>query len=142
MQVSDIMTARVVSVDPYDRLGLVREIFNNVGFHHLLVVEKRKLVGVLSDRDFFKAISPMLGRAAARPRDEATLERRVHQIMSREVVTVRSATPLSEVVDTFLAHRISCLPVINDDREPQGIVSWRDLLSLLKRELPAAEILA
>lgn len=132
MQVADIMTARVVSVDPYDRLEVVREIFANVRFRHLLVVEERKLVGLLSDRDYFRAISPTLGTEAATAADLSTLEPRVHQIMSRKLITVSANAPLRTVVDKFLNNRISCLPVVNGDREAEGIVSWRDVMTLLK----------
>ncbi|MEO0424927.1 MAG: CBS domain-containing protein [Pseudomonadota bacterium] len=142
MQVADMMTARVVSVDPYDRLEVVREIFANVRFRHLLVVEERKLVGVLSDRDYFKAISPTLGMEAATAADAATLEPRVHQIMTRKLITVSANAPLRTVVDKFLNNRISCLPVVNGDREPEGIVSWRDVMKLLKSRAKALEAFA
>lgn len=127
MQVSDIMTRRLVTVAPYDRLALVRTIFDNVAFHHLLVVERRRLVGVLSDRDYLKAISPKIGFEAATDRDLATLDQRVHQVMGRDLVTLGPAAGVAEAVACFLAHRISCLPVVDDERRPLGILSWRDI---------------
>lgn len=139
VQVSDIMTARVVSVDPYDRLEVVREIFANVKFHHLLVVEERKLVGVLSDRDYLRAISPTLEREAVTDKDRVTLAPRVHQIMSRKLITVTSTMPLRTVVDKFMNNRISCLPVVDGDQQPQGIVSWRDVMKLLKHKARVRE---
>ena len=34
----------------------------------------------------------------------------------------------ADAVALFLAHKISCIPVVDDGFRPVGIVSWRDLL--------------
>jgi len=66
MDLGSIMTARVVTVEMDDRLEIVKEIFDTMNFHHLLVVdEHKKLSGVVSDRDLLRAISPYVGSAAA-----------------------------------------------------------------------------
>ncbi len=66
MVMGDIMTARVVTVEMDDRLEVVKEIFDTMRFHHLLVVdEHKKLSGVVSDRDLLRALSPYV---AAQPR--------------------------------------------------------------------------
>ncbi len=65
MVMRDIMTARVVTVEMDDRLEVVKEIFDTMNFHHLLVVdEHKKLSGVVSDRDLLRALSPYVGSAA------------------------------------------------------------------------------
>jgi acetoin utilization protein AcuB len=62
--VGHIMTADMVTVEMDDTLHAVREIFDNTCFHHLLVVNDRRLLGVIFDRDLLKALSPHLGTAA------------------------------------------------------------------------------
>jgi acetoin utilization protein AcuB len=132
MDLGTIMTARVVTVEMDDRLEVVKEIFDTKSFHHLLVVdEDRKLSGVVSDRDLLRAISPYVGSAAETERDLATLNKRVHQIMSRHPITLRPQSKVAEAVRLLLAHRISCIPVVDDESKPVGIVSWRDLLRSL-----------
>jgi acetoin utilization protein AcuB len=37
----------------------------------------------------------------------------------------------AEAVKLLLAHRISCIPIVDDEFKPVGIVSWRDLLRSL-----------
>jgi acetoin utilization protein AcuB len=132
MALGDIMTARVVTVDMDDRLERVKEIFDTKGFHHLLVTdESMKLVGLVSDRDLLRALSPYVGSAAETTRDLATLNKRVHQIMTRHPLTLRPQSGVAEAVNLLLANRISCIPIVDDDCKPVGIVSWRDLLRTL-----------
>jgi len=136
MVMRDIMTARVVTVEMDDRLEVVKEIFDTMNFHHLLVVdEHKKLSGVVSDRDLLRALSPYVGSAAETERDLATLNKRVHQIMSRRPITLREQSAVTEAVNLLLAHRISCIPIVDDEFKPIGIVSWRDLLKSLEPRL-------
>jgi acetoin utilization protein AcuB len=132
MVLSNIMTARIVTVEMDDRLEVVKEIFDTMKFHHLLVVdEHKKLSGIVSDRDLLKALSPYVGSAAETARDLATLNKRVHQIMTRHPITLRPQSEVAEAARVLLAHRISCIPVVDDERNPVGIVSWRDVLKSL-----------
>ncbi len=124
------MTARVVTVEMDDRLAIVKDIFDSTQFHHVLVLdEKGVLAGIVSDRDLLKALSPYLGSAAETPRDLATLNKRVHQIMSRRLVTLGPDATVDDAIGQLLAHRISCIPIVDRGYRPLGIVSWRDLLS-------------
>jgi acetoin utilization protein AcuB len=133
MVMRDIMTTRVVTVEMDDRLEVVKEIFDTMKFHHLLVMdEHKKLSGVVSDRDLLRALSPYVGSAAETARDLATLNKRVHQIMSRHPITLHPQSTAAEAVKLLLAHRISCIPIVDEEFKPVGIVSWRDLLGSLK----------
>jgi acetoin utilization protein AcuB len=132
MVVSDIMTVKIVTVGMDDRLEIVKEIFDTVHFHHLLVVdEHKKLSGILSDRDLLRALSPYVGSAAETARDVATLNKRVHQIMTRRPITLQPQAAIGDAVNLLLAHRISCIPIVDDESKPVGILSWRDLLKSL-----------
>jgi acetoin utilization protein AcuB len=122
------MTPRVVTVELDDPLETVKKIFDSVRFHHLLVVEAGKLCGVISDRDLLRALSPYIGTPSETARDAATLRKRVHQIMTRQPVTLPPEATLYDAVKVFLEHRVSCIPVVDATCKPIGIVSWRDLL--------------
>lgn len=50
------------------------------------------------------------------------------EIMTKEVVTVRPDTSVSEIAGLLLDNKISALPVIDDARHVLGIVSEGDLL--------------
>jgi acetoin utilization protein AcuB len=129
---SGVMTTRLVTVELDDPLEVVKRIFDSVKFHHLLVVDTgKKLCGVISDRDLLRALSPYIGTASENARDTATLNKRVHQIMSRQPVTLPPEATVAEAVRLFLEHRVSCIPVVGPGFKAVGIVSWRDILRSL-----------
>ncbi len=58
MNVASIMTRKVVTVEMDDPLQTICEVFINFEFHHILVVEDWKLVGVISESDLLRAAKP------------------------------------------------------------------------------------
>ncbi|MBG6093586.1 CBS domain-containing protein [Actinomadura viridis] len=52
----------------------------------------------------------------------------VRQVMTSEVVSVRPGTPFRQVVSTLAEHRISGVPVVDDDGGVVGVVTEADLL--------------
>lgn len=141
MIISDIMATTVVTVDVDDNLKVVKDIFDATLFHHLLAVESAKLVGIVSDRDLLRAISPNIGTLAETAKDTATLNKHVHQIMSRNPMTLTPDADIYDAVHIFNAHPVSCIAVIDDENIPLGIITWRDIMQLIeKRDLePAAQ---
>ena len=132
MRLAGVMTTRLVTVEIDDPLEIVKQIFDSVKFHHLLVVDSgKKLCGVISDRDLLRALSPYIGTASENARDTATLKKRVHQIMTRQPVTLTPDATVTDAVQVFLEHRVSCIPVVGPGFRAVGIVSWRDVLKSL-----------
>lgn len=133
MSIRNIMATEIVTVELDDTLAAVKEIFDNTGFHHLLVAANGKLAGVVSDRDLLKALSPNIGTLIETEKDVATLNKRVHQIMSRELVTLPPDASIYDAVHVFNVHTVSCIPVVDEARRPVGIVSWRDIFKAIER---------
>ncbi len=133
MNITKIMTQKLVTVQMDDTLFTVNDIFENTRFHHLLVVESEKLVGIVSDRDLFKALSPNIGCVSETAKDTATLNKKVHQVMSRELITLTSDASAYDAIALFNQHAVSCLPVIDGNGRLQGIVSWRDILRAIEQ---------
>lgn len=136
MLIKEIMTTRVATVSMDDRLGVIKEIFEQAHFRHLLVLEEEVLVGVISDRDLLRALSPYLDTDAEMNRDTETLNRRAHQIMSRQPITISPESSLQEASAIMLEQHVSCLPVL-ENGTLVGIVSWKDLLRVMRDWQPA-----
>lgn len=138
MIVADIMTAKPVTVDMDTELFEIKEIFDHVFFHHLLVEDEsdHTFAGVISDRDLLAALSPYIHTASETFRDFATLTKRAHQIMSRQVDTVTPTTDCNVAVQKMLEADISCLPVVDNHKIILGIVTWKDFLKFYLKQYP------
>lgn len=127
MPVADIMTRKLISVAPDLSIGELQPMFNQFHIHHLLVVEEGHLVGVISDRDVLRNVSPFAHTAAAERKDDFTLTRKAHQIMSKNLATVSSQMGIRDACDVMLRSGVSLLPVV-DHGKLVGVLSWRDIL--------------
>lgn len=134
MSIEKIMTTRIVTVEMEDTLATIKEIFENLRFHHLLVIRSGRLIGVISDRDLLKAISPFIGTMAETERDEATLSKKAYQIMTRKPITLRPHDPIGDAVELFNIQQISCVPIVDGEFRPVGILTWRDILKAIVRK--------
>lgn len=132
MSLSTIMSFPVVSVEMDDSLGTVKEIFDNTHFHHLIVVDNDRVAGVISDRNLLKEISPRLGSPAETAKDAAVLNKRAHQIMNRPAITLPVGAKIHQAVSLFNQKKISCIPVVDDNNKPVGMISWRDILKAIE----------
>jgi acetoin utilization protein AcuB len=117
-----------------DSLKTVKDLFDNTGFHHFPVIENGRLMGLISEHDLLTAISPNIGLPSETPKDLATLNKRAHQIMTRALITARPDTDIYEAVNILVYHDVSIIPVVDGDRL-MGIISWRDLLKALIKDL-------
>ncbi|WP_158966823.1 CBS domain-containing protein [Paraglaciecola sp. L3A3] len=133
MKIERLMTKTLVTVELDDSLRDVKRIFDNASFHHLLVVEKSVLYGVLSDRDLLKTISPHIGTVSEKVQDLATLNKKAHQIMTPKPICLTADQDIYVAIETFNKYKLSCIPIINEHNHPVGILSWRDILKAIEQ---------
>lgn len=89
------------------------------------------LIGIITDRDLYKHVSPTIGTSQETPRDTALMQKKLHQIMARSPVTSEPHQSLNEAALLFHDNHISCLPVVDKQGKPIGIITWRDILKVL-----------
>ncbi|TVZ39575.1 acetoin utilization protein AcuB [Alteromonadaceae bacterium 2753L.S.0a.02] len=128
MIVANIMTKKVHTVAPEEKLSELRAIFSQVNYRHLLVEENDKLIGVVSDRDVLAHLSPFIDTGSERASDRSLLELRVREIMSNKLVTIDSGTLIDSASILLLENHISCLPVVDAEMAIEGVISWKDIL--------------
>ena len=126
------MSKNLVTVYLDDDLNKVKKIFESHNIHHILVIdEDDKLYGVLTDRDLYKHLSPSAGTANETQKDTLLLNKKVNLIMSHNLLTAKEDFSIHQAVVMFYEHHISCLPVIDDNNTPIGIITWRDIIKVL-----------
>lgn len=133
----EIMTTRIFTTNVKDSISRIGMIFQKFEFHHLLVVDDQKnLIGVLSDRDYLKTISPFTGTRMERIQDSQVMNKTASQIMSSFLIAAHEDQSLRYATELMLRYRISCLPIMNRRNEIAGIVTSRDILNeILKSPL-------
>lgn len=131
MSIADFMSDKLITLSLDDDLGKAKAIFDQHKIHHILVTDNKELVGVFTDRDLYKNLSPAIGTYKETHKDTVLLHKKIHLIMSRDLITCAANLPLNEAVVLFHDNHISCLPVVNDKYQPTGIITWRDIMKIL-----------
>ena len=125
MEISQLMTRRVIAIDMDDDLSLARTLLGRARIHHLPVTDSRnRVVGIVSDRDVLRWLSPFMDTPSETRRDKALL----HQFMTRHPITVRPDESADNAARYMLFNDISSLPVIDGNEVLLGILTWKDLL--------------
>ena len=62
-----------------------------------------------------------------------------HDVMTRDVVSVASDTPMRKIAALLLEKRISCVPVVDGSGAPIGMVSEGDLIGRSEAEREARQ---
>ena len=137
MQVSELMVADVVTIGRNDDLRLVDDIMAERHIRHIPVVEDDMVVGVVTQRDVFKArMSSTMGYGEKGQR--AFLNSiLVKEVMTSPVTTIAPDALVTEAADLIITQGIGCLPVVQDGRLV-GIITKTNLLQRL-RTLSAME---
>jgi acetoin utilization protein AcuB len=136
MNVSDVMSRKLITVSPEDSVEKAVQLFRQRGIRHLLVLERARLVGIVSDRDLMRALEPLRAKRKKLLNVGGLfflLEPiEVREIMSRDVITIQPDLSVPYAAALMLTSRYGALPVVADE-EVVGIVTATDLLRYLAK---------
>lgn len=121
--IRNIMTTNVVALKPEDSILKLEEVFSAIPIHHVLVVEHKKLVGIVSKIDLLNLYRKELVNKKTLDRSKITIQ----NIMTARPVTVDCDDTIGLAADIFLANTFHSLPVLDGD-ELVGIVTNHDLI--------------
>jgi CBS domain-containing protein len=128
MKVKDMMHKGAEFVAPNAKLQAIAMKMRDHDIGAILVCERDKTVGVVTDRDI--AI-----RALADGKDLAAVEAR--DVMSRDVVFCRDSEEAEDALRIMESKKIRRLPVLDGNEKLVGMVSLGDISHALSRELTA-----
>lgn len=117
MQVSEIMTTRVVSVEPTSTVRDAAALMSRNNIGAVPVVDSGAVRGMLTDRD-------IVLRCVSEDRDANQLK--VSDICSHGTVSVRPQDPVSSAMHLMSAEQIRRLPVV-DNGKLVGMLSFADV---------------
>jgi len=145
MRVEDLMTSKVFTVEQHDLIDRVFFLIHYERIRHLPVVEKGKVIGIVSDRDLYKALGPKSNSSAIETTTGTgtaelhVIPKKVQHIMHRGVITVTRDTYASEAAALMAEHKIGALPVVDKDNKLVGILSSTDILRVFSKVERASE---
>ena len=132
--VSKIMATDVVALDRNASLGSAKDIMDQRRLRHFPVVENGNVVGVVSQRDLFRAsLASMLGYEE-RTKKAFLDNLSIKGIMSDPPITVTADTGISEAARLMVEKKVGCLPVV-DGKRLIGLVTKTYFLKVLAEGL-------
>lgn len=117
MKLQDIMTRDVVTVDAGEPLQKARTLMSLHGIHHLVVVEGRKVAGIVTDDRVRWGEAQDVGY--------------VQDVMLRQPVTAPPTTTVREAANLMRGRAVSVLPVVDHRDYLIGVVTISDFLDLI-----------
>lgn len=134
MKITEIMSSPPITGTLDDFLSEVKEMLAVNNIKHLVIIEEGKLMGVLSERDLLLAISPYVNSNVYTTRDLATLNQRVGQILERHPLYLDDQAELEDAIDMFDKNHISCIPIVDADFVPVGVVTKSDIIRFYNKK--------
>lgn len=145
MKVSEVMTKKVYTISPDSTLKECAEVLNKYNINGLVVVEKEKVVGVITKADIFKAILPrypdiieeeqyVSDLEYVEERANKLFEMEVKDIMGAPPITVNSSMPIVKAGSTMILRRVKQVPVV-DKGKLVGVITLTDIINNLLKKI-------
>lgn len=148
MKIKEIMKTEVVTVGPEEKISAVAQILFKNRFHALPVVEGKKVVGIVSENDFFVKDTGNLflpsyidfieqsKQLDNLPEDkkanvEKILDSRAKDIMAHECKTIGPEDDILRLISLYQETKYNTYPVVDENQELVGIVTSADLMGLI-----------
>ena len=132
--VRDLMCPEVATLDADDTLDLADDIMRLGRIRHFPVLSNGELVGVLSQRDLFRAAASSVLQLRYETSRDWLAKISVRAVMSTAIHAIAPDRPLHDAVDVMLREKIGCLPVVEAGKLV-GLLSETDCLGHLSQLL-------
>ncbi|MDI6798523.1 MAG: CBS domain-containing protein [Candidatus Aenigmarchaeota archaeon] len=142
MKLKDVMTRRVITVSPEDKIVDVIKILTEEKISGVPVVKGRRIVGIVTEADILRALGKK-ELIAVNSEDIKALRAKgvskVEKIMKKDVIVINENESLDKAIFLMGVHRIKRLPVVDDKNVVVGIVSREDILNSIAKLMSTEE---
>ncbi len=133
MKVINVMTPDPVSVEPSDTILQAEEIMREKDIRQLPVIKDKELIGIITDRD----IRSFLGSNsfnALEDQERAGITK-VAAVMTDKPIFLSPDDDLRDAVELLIEEKVGGIPVVDEEEELVGIVTYMDLLQCFLERL-------
>jgi acetoin utilization protein AcuB len=138
MLVKNFMKRDPITVRKDDGFRDALKLIRKEGIRHLPVIEGKKVVGIVTDRDLRQASASPATTLEVHELNYLLERLKVEAIMTKKVITVTPDTRLRDAAKLLFAYNIGCLPVVQGE-ELVGIITEGDILRAYIGELERTE---
>ena len=128
--IHDIMTPEVTTLGRNDSLQLVKDIMTLGRVRHFPVVDDGKVVGVVSQRDLYRASLGSVMKYGEKAQRAFLEGIAVKEVMSDPPITIAPHASVQEAARLMMEKKIGCLLVLEGSKLV-GIVTESDMLKLV-----------
>ncbi|HKC14598.1 MAG TPA: CBS domain-containing protein [Patescibacteria group bacterium] len=151
MLVGDVMSKKVDHVTRSTSVKEVCQIIFGRGINGVPVVDGRKVVGFITEKDVISKLFPSIQEYMEDPINTSDFEKmeekaseilkfRAEKIMAKNPITITSDTPLLRAQSTMSSNKIGRLPVVDEEGNLIGILSKGDIFrSVVGSKIPFEE---
>jgi acetoin utilization protein AcuB len=129
MFVGERMSRPVISVSPDAPINEVLAMFKKEHIRRAPVMNKGKLVGIVSERDLLNASPSSATTLSVWELNYLISKVKVRNVMSRKIITVTRDTPIEEAARIMADKKIGGMPVVDGDRVV-GMITETDLFKI------------
>ena len=138
-RVNDVMTKNVKTLMMDGTIEKCLKFMEENHVRHIPIVDKPTgeeetpcFIGVVSQRDVLRQVSPYAGKLGQTDSDSRALKQPLVQIVTRDPKSVSPETPIHEMISLMVDNHVNMVPVLVD-RYLVGIVTSADILKLFIR---------
>jgi len=131
MLVSNWMSKNVITVDVDDSMHDAMKRMKEKDIRMLPVLKKGKLVGVVTDRDLKRASASDATTLDVHELLYLVSKIKVRDIMTKNPITVPQNFTVEETAEVLLKHKISGVPVVDQNGQLVGTITQTDLFRVL-----------
>ena len=125
------MSKPVITIDIEDTMQDAKALLAKHEIRMLPVMEKGKLVGVVTDRDVKKASDSSVDALKASDIHELTAGIKIKEIMTGDPMTVPFDLTVEEAAEVILLKKISGMPVVDHEGDLVGIITLSDICRVI-----------
>lgn len=133
--ITDIMSKKVVALTLNDSLDGIEKQFIRYKIKHMPVVRRGAVIGMLSYSDFLRISSAYKENETHLTDSKTNSEFTVEQVMVKDVECLKSTDTIKDAARILANREFHALPVVDEDSVLIGIVTSRDLMKYLFKEL-------
>jgi acetoin utilization protein AcuB len=130
MRVKEMMTKNPVTIEPDTLVLDARRIMKEKNIHRLPVVEKGKLIGIVTKHDLLDAAPSPATPVSVHDLNYLLSKMKVKEIMKKNPVTVTPNTPFEDALRVGQEKKIGSFPVV-DKGKLVGITTESDIVRFL-----------